>query len=56
MLIKVKLIESDRQTRLPQQFAQPPHGSGMFGAFVTVADENLIEHCREQQSFLRGVS
>jgi hypothetical protein len=47
MFVQVKLIQRDRDLCLPEQFAQPAHGSGVLGAFLSVADEDLIQHgCR----------
>jgi hypothetical protein len=42
VLLKVKLIEGYHDVRLPKQLAEPTHSASVLGAFVPVADENVL--------------
>jgi hypothetical protein len=44
VLVEIKLVERDRYLRLPEQFAQTSYSPSMLRAFVTIADENVLQH------------
>jgi hypothetical protein len=47
MFVEMELIQRHRQPGLPEQFAKPMDGPDMLGAFVSVAQEDLVQHsCR----------
>jgi hypothetical protein len=44
MVVKIELVQRDRDFRLPEQFAQPENGPGVLEAFVPVAEKDLVQH------------
>jgi hypothetical protein len=43
MFLQVKLIERDWDLGLPEQLPKSPHSPGVLRAFVTIANENVLQ-------------
>ena len=44
IVVKIELVQRDRDFRLPEQFAQSENGPGVLEAFVPVAEKDLVQH------------